>query len=139
MHASPEDIDAAVRYGFGFRYLAAGPFRQKELAGLDVHLAASRSTYPVLATNPTPSRTLNEMVAAGRLGVKTGRGFWEWTPETAARERARYERILQAALHLLMPDRDGVPGAERRGELGSERAAHGRQGTATKSEPSSNH
>ena len=41
--ASPEDVDKAVRYGFGMRYLAAGPVLQKELSGLDVNLSASRA------------------------------------------------------------------------------------------------
>ena len=38
--------------------------------------------------------TGDRLVAEGRLGPKTGRGFWEWTEESAARERARYERVL---------------------------------------------
>src|SRR3546814_6494296 len=41
--ASPQDIDAAVRFGFGFRYLAAGPVLQRDHGGLDVHCAAART------------------------------------------------------------------------------------------------
>ena len=37
--ATPENVDIAVRYGFGFRYVAAGPILQKEMSGLDVSVS----------------------------------------------------------------------------------------------------
>lgn len=98
---TPEDVDTVVRYGFGFRYVAAGPILQKEFAGLDTHISAARSIYPSLSNTTEPSRVLKEAVAEGRLGMKAGRGFWDWTPEQAQQERARYERTLLAALKLL--------------------------------------
>lgn len=102
--ATAADVDAAVRFGFGFRYLAAGPILQKDHAGLDVHAAAAATMYPSLAANAAPSTTLTGLVAAGRLGMKTGAGFYDWTPETIARERARYEALLRAGLALLEPE-----------------------------------
>jgi 3-hydroxybutyryl-CoA dehydrogenase len=99
--ASAEDVDRAVRFAFGFRYVAAGPIMQKELAGLETQLAAAATIYPSLHNGTEPSPTLQRLVAEGRLGPKTGRGFWEWTEESAARERARYERALRAAAKLL--------------------------------------
>ncbi|OFZ98092.1 MAG: 3-hydroxyacyl-CoA dehydrogenase [Betaproteobacteria bacterium RIFCSPLOWO2_02_FULL_62_17] len=102
--ASAEDIDAAVRFGFGLRYLAAGPVLQKDIAGLDIHCAAARTMYPSLANNTVPSAALSDKVAAGKLGMKTGEGFYRWTPESAAREKARYEQALLGALELLKPD-----------------------------------
>lgn len=99
--ASAEDVDRAVRFCFGFRYVAAGPIMQKELAGLETQLAAAATIYPSLHNGAEPSPTLARLVAEGRLGPKTGRGFWEWTPESAARERARYERALRAAARVL--------------------------------------
>lgn len=99
-----EDVDAAVRFGFGFRYLAAGPLLQRDHAGLDVHAAAAATMYPDLAANTVPSKAITDRVAAGRHGMKTGGGFYDWTPEAIARERARYERLLQAGLALLEPE-----------------------------------
>ena len=99
--ASAEDVDRAVRFCFGFRYVAAGPIMQKELAGLETQLAAAATIYPSLHNGTEPSPTLARLVAEGRLGPKTGRGFWEWTEESAARERARYERALLAAAKVL--------------------------------------
>jgi 3-hydroxybutyryl-CoA dehydrogenase len=102
--ASPEDVDNAVRYGFGFRYLAAGPILQKDLSGLDVHAAAATTMYHTLANDKAPPACLRDRVAAGKLGVKTGEGFYEWDAERAAREQARYERALAAALEILKRD-----------------------------------
>jgi 3-hydroxybutyryl-CoA dehydrogenase len=99
--ASPEDVDAAVRFGFGFRFLAAGPVLQRDHAGLDVHCAAAATMYPSLAANTTPARALSERVAAGQFGMKTGQGFFTWTPEAIAAERERYDRLLLAGLRLL--------------------------------------
>lgn len=99
--ASAEDIDAAVRFGFGFRYLAAGPCLQRDHAGLDVHHAAATSIYPDLCNDAVPSRTLTDLVAQGACGMKAGRGFYAWTPETIAAERKRYETLLAAANELL--------------------------------------
>ncbi len=106
-----EDVDVAVRYGFGFRYVAAGPILQKEMSGLDVSMAAARSICPSLANNTEPSRVLTETVAAGRLGMKTGRGFWSWTPEQVKQERERYDRTLLAALKLLRASKAPTEGS----------------------------
>lgn len=99
--ATAEDVDAAVRYAFGFRYVAAGPILQKELAGLETQLAAARAIYPTLCNDAEPSPTLKRLVAEGRLGTKSGEGFRPWPPEVAARERERYERVLLEAARLL--------------------------------------
>ena len=99
--ASAEDVDAAVRFGFGFRFLAAGPVLQRDHAGLDVHTAAAASMYPSLSTTAEPSQVLRQHVAAGRLGMKTGAGFFEWSPAQRQAERQRYDRLLQQGLALL--------------------------------------
>lgn len=99
--ASAEDIDAAVRYGFGARYLAAGPLMQKDLAGLDVHAAAATTIYPTLDTSTEPRAVLTGKVEAGRLGVKAGGGFYDWPGASGAEARRAYERRLRAAIALL--------------------------------------
>jgi len=96
-----KDLPGAVRFGFGFRYLAAGPVLQKDHAGLDIHAAAAATMYPTLCNGAVPARILTDRVAAGRTGMKAGAGFYDWTPETIAREKARYEGALKAALAIL--------------------------------------
>ena len=99
--ASAEDIDAAVRFGFGFRFLAAGPCLQRDHAGLEVHTAAAATMYPDLSNTDKPAKALRSRVARGDLGMKTGKGFFEWTPESIRAEKARYEGKLLAGLELL--------------------------------------
>lgn len=110
--ASPEDVDAAVRFGFGFRFLAAGPVLQRDHAGLEVHCAAGATMYPSLAANTEPSKCLADRVAAGKFGMKTGEGFFKWTPETMAAERERYQNMLLAGLDLLKQELPPVQDAE---------------------------
>lgn len=102
--ATAEDIDAAVRFGFGFRYLAAGPVLQKEHAGFDVHAAAAATIYPSLSNVAVPPAALADKPKQGRLGMKTGQGFYTWTPDSMAKEKARYNKALRAALDILSDD-----------------------------------
>lgn len=102
--ASAEDVDAAVRYGFGFRYAACGPIVQKEHSGWDISGTLYRSVFPTLCNDDKPSATLEKMLAAGHYGMKTGQGFMRWDAAKIAREKARYEKALRAALDILATD-----------------------------------
>lgn len=107
--ASAEDVDAAVRFGFGFRFLAAGPVLQREHAGLDVHCAAAATMYPSLAANTGPARVLREAVAEGRFGMKAGAGLRGWSEAERQAERARYDALLRAGLALLSAELPQLP------------------------------
>jgi 3-hydroxybutyryl-CoA dehydrogenase len=107
--ATPEDVDNAVRYGFGFRYIAAGPLLQRDHAGLDIHCAAGATIYPDLCNDSTPSRYMSELVSAGDVGMKAKDGFYQWTPERAAVEKARYEKALQGARAILATEQGREP------------------------------
>jgi 3-hydroxybutyryl-CoA dehydrogenase len=106
--ATPEDIDAAVRFGFGFRYVAAGPVMQKEHAGLDIHAAAAATIYPTLSNASAPAPVLADKPAQGKLGMKTKEGFYRWTDESIRAERQRYDRALRAGLEILADDLPGI-------------------------------
>ena len=101
---SPEGVDTAVRYGFGFRFIACGPIMQKEMSGWDTNYYVGSALYPHLHAEKGPPALLKEMVERKHLGMKTRRGFWEWTDESAAREKNRIERALQAGMEILKQD-----------------------------------
>jgi 3-hydroxybutyryl-CoA dehydrogenase len=107
--ATPEDVDTMVRYGFGFRYIAAGPLLQKDHSGIDIHCAAAATMYPHLSNATEPSRVMRELVARGDTGMKSPgrRGFYRWDEASIARESARYRRALAAALRILSEEDDG--------------------------------
>lgn len=75
--ASPEDIDKAMCLGYGF---PMGPLRLTDLVGLDVRLSIAEylSTHLPHGAHFRPPALLREMVAAGKLGKKSGQGFYTW-------------------------------------------------------------
>jgi len=102
--ASAADIDAAVRYGFGFRFLACGPLMQKEMSGWDTHFRAATTIYPQLSNAGGPPQPLRELMASGRLGMKAGKGMWDWDAARIAARKAAYEKTLKASLAILQAD-----------------------------------
>ncbi len=99
--ASPEDVDDAVRYSFGFRYAAVGPITQKELSGWDVSCHSAKEIYPTLCNSNAIPQSILDMVIAGKSGVKTMRGYWQWTPEKVKALKAIYSKRLKAAFAVL--------------------------------------
>jgi 3-hydroxybutyryl-CoA dehydrogenase len=74
---SPEDIDKAMTLGYGF---PMGPLRLTDLVGLDVRLSIAEYLSVALPDGAhfRPPQLLRQMVADGKLGKKSGRGFYEW-------------------------------------------------------------
>jgi len=75
--ASPEDIDKAMTLGYGF---PMGPLRLTDLVGLDVRLSIAEYLSKKLpnAQHFEPPALLRSMVADGKLGKKSGQGFYSW-------------------------------------------------------------
>jgi 3-hydroxybutyryl-CoA dehydrogenase len=74
--ASAEDIDKALE--LGYRH-PMGPLKLTDLVGLDVRLDIARYLHEKLgAEHFRPPRVLEEMVAQGKLGKKSGEGFYKW-------------------------------------------------------------
>ena len=111
--ATPEDVDTAVRYGFGFRYAAAGPIMQKEIAGLETQLAAAKGIYASLCNDAEPAAVLFKLVEQGRYGAKSRAGFWDWTEAQVAQERERFESSLGQAAGMVMASASVYPGSAR--------------------------
>ena len=73
--ASAEDIDSAMVLGYKF---PVGPLRLTDIVGLDVRLGIAEYLNLQLGERFAPPQLLRDKVAAGELGRKTGRGFFEW-------------------------------------------------------------
>ncbi len=104
--ASAADIDAAIRYSFGFRLAAAGPLLQREHAGWDMSLAVAKSIYPELSTMREPPPVIEDMVRSGHYGMKSGQGLQAWDAASIAKEKERYEQALQTVLQVF--EREGL-------------------------------
>lgn len=90
--ASAEDVDAAVRNGFGLRFPVYGPLVHMDAVGLDLALSVQTTTLPHLYNGAEPVAMLKDMVARGMLGVKSGTGFFDWSKRDI--EQVRRERDL---------------------------------------------
>ena len=75
--AEPEDIDKAME--LGYRH-PMGPLKLTDLVGLDVRLGIAEYLHETLGSEAfRPPELLRRMVAEGRLGKKTGGGFYDWS------------------------------------------------------------
>ena len=99
--ASKEDIDAAVTYSIGRRLPVTGPLMTADMGGLDVFSAISNYLFEDLATDQRSGRILSELAAEGKLGDKSGKGFYEWEPAVSRKLNADRERTL---IHFLKND-----------------------------------
>ncbi|MEA5082941.1 MAG: 3-hydroxyacyl-CoA dehydrogenase family protein [Lachnospiraceae bacterium] len=87
--ATYQDVDKAMRFGLGFRYACIGPFETADLGGLDTFANITSYLFKDLS-NAQDSVALKELVADGNLGVKTGKGFYDYSDgkdEQAIRNR----------------------------------------------------
>ncbi|MGD2295814.1 MAG: 3-hydroxyacyl-CoA dehydrogenase NAD-binding domain-containing protein [Candidatus Aminicenantes bacterium] len=74
--ASPEDIDEAMKLGAG---LPMGPLALIDMIGLDIHLSKMETLYNKLKDERyKPPAVIQKMVAEGKLGKKSGEGFYKY-------------------------------------------------------------
>jgi len=93
-----ETVDIVVKNSFGLRLAVLGPLENADLVGTDLTLAIHEQILPYIDSTPGPSPYLQELVAQGRLGMKTGEGFRSWTPTEADAVRRRLTAYLNAAV-----------------------------------------
>jgi len=82
--AGPEDIDAGVSGSFGLRLAVSGPLRTSDMAGLDLWYKGVRGLSPHFYSSIEVPRILEEKVERGELGLKTGKGFFEYEQKEAS-------------------------------------------------------
>jgi 3-hydroxybutyryl-CoA dehydrogenase len=102
--ATPEEVDRAFRAGMGFRYASVGIFEFIDWGGVDILHRASR--FMAEATGDPrfrAARLVDDKIARGELGPKTGRGFFDYAGE----RRATFESAkMRALLRQLKRERE---------------------------------
>ncbi len=76
---SGEDLDTIVKESFALRMIFTGPIMQRDMNGLDTHIFVNEYLYPDLEDSKVPLDIIKAKVAAGELGVKKGKGFYDWS------------------------------------------------------------
>jgi 3-hydroxybutyryl-CoA dehydrogenase len=101
--ASVEDIDLVVKAGLGFRLPNLGPLETSDFGGLDTFSRICKNLFPELNDSKVPPQILERMIEEGKLGVKSGEGFYKYPVKTVKRKiRERDDKLIQQ-LKLLYP------------------------------------
>ena len=92
--ATAEDVDTVAKNGFGLRMPAYGIFEHQDVVGLDLGLAVVEYVARDLYNEPRAPEYFRDLVHRGHLGVKTGRGFYDWSARSAEAVRQRRDEFL---------------------------------------------
>jgi 3-hydroxybutyryl-CoA dehydrogenase/5-formyl-3-hydroxy-2-methylpyridine 4-carboxylate dehydrogenase len=97
----PEGLDLNVRWGIGYKLAVIGPMELLDMAGLDIYNAVGSYLNPDLSTSGEVSSTIRDLIDKGRLGMKTGGGIYDYTPEQIDELRATRAAKLVAVRKAL--------------------------------------
>jgi 3-hydroxybutyryl-CoA dehydrogenase len=99
---TPEDLDVAVKSSTGFRFACLGPMEVEDMIGLDIACTVSGRVFKGLSNATEPSPALVEKVAKGELGIKAGKGWYDYSGKTRAEVLEEKNRKLLRQLKLFM-------------------------------------
>jgi 3-hydroxyacyl-CoA dehydrogenase len=97
----PEGLDLNVRWGIGYKLAVIGPMELLDMAGLDIYQAVGSYLNQDLSTSGEVSSTIRGLIDEGRLGMKTGGGIYDYTPERIEELRATRAARLVAVRKAL--------------------------------------
>ncbi len=92
--AGPEEIDLVMTSSLGRRYATTGPLMGADLGGLDTFREIAGLLMPELAKDEDVLDLLDELLARGRNGWRSGAGLYDWSPERLATARGRRDQDL---------------------------------------------
>ncbi len=93
--ATPEDIDTVVKWGIGYKLAVIGPMELLDVAGLDIYNSVASYLNATLSNESSVSETITERVDAGRLGIKTMGGLFDYEP-------GEIPSLMQRRMNLLL-------------------------------------
>ncbi len=94
--ASAEAIDMSFKMTLGRRYSVTGPIESAELGGLDIMHTFAEFLLPDLDNSKAPPEALTALVKEGNLGLKSGKGIYDWRERDGqVLLKARVERLFQ--------------------------------------------
>jgi 3-hydroxybutyryl-CoA dehydrogenase len=102
--ASPADIDAVMKHGLGLRWALLGPLEIADLGGLDIFNTVGSYVAKSMSNATDSPKVLQDLVAAGKLGAKTGSGFYDYPPGKASTLIVERDEKLQEILRIKSRD-----------------------------------
>ncbi|MFM0357178.1 3-hydroxyacyl-CoA dehydrogenase family protein [Paraburkholderia nemoris] len=92
--ATPDVVDRVMKASLGRRWGIVGPLEGADMGGLDTFLDISTHLMPELAKDEDVLDLLRAQVNAGRVGVRSGAGFYEWDDAHLARVKAGRKQVI---------------------------------------------
>jgi len=99
--ASAEDIDAIVKWGVGYKLSVIGPLELLDVAGLDIYHSVASYLNADLNASSEVSAIVRDKVAKGELGIKSGKGLFEYESDEIPALMQRRMRLLLGAKRAL--------------------------------------
>ena len=96
-----DGMDRCVRWGIGYKLAVIGPMELLDMAGLDIYSNVGSYLNKDLCNGTEVSKTITDRVERGELGIKSGKGLYDYTPERIAELRAERARKLVAVRKAL--------------------------------------
>ncbi|MCB1499107.1 MAG: 3-hydroxyacyl-CoA dehydrogenase family protein [Bauldia sp.] len=105
---APEDLDTCVSWGVGYKIAVIGPMALLDMAGMDIYHAVSSFLNADLCARDDVADLTRAQIKAGRLGIKSGGGIYDYTPETiAALQQQRARKLV--AIRRILEEGDASP------------------------------
>lgn len=98
---SPAELDTCVKWGIGFKLAVIGPMELLDVAGLDIYAAVASYLNADLDNSAAVPEYVTRRTAANELGMKTGKGIYDYTPERIQELRSRRAALLVAVRKTL--------------------------------------
>ena len=92
--ADPEDVETALKFGPAFRYATTGQLEVADMGGLDIWCTVGDNLLSVMDNRTEANPILRQKVEEGKLGMKSGEGFFKYPPEQAQEMKNAFQKKL---------------------------------------------
>lgn len=98
--ASAEDVDTAISCGMAMRFPEWGPLKHLDAIGLNLGLSVQETVLPDICAEKHANEYIRNLVQNGNLGVKTGKGFYDWSERNIETDMKKRDQFIMEAVKI---------------------------------------